>query len=494
MQREVKVNKGGMSFAFLVFLIIFILFVLALIVFVWGKYSSESSVSPVVSGASNVANISMSDIVIESVSKQVRFVLTRGTDANPTKSAANISGVVVTLSGSSGGSVSYAKNVSLDVSESKELIINYSNSSLDDIQNISISQILVISDEDEVAGDVLIDSGEMVSENDSIVQFDRGNLSDLALLAYYPLDENFVDYSGNTGEGRAINGPSFIARESGQALVLNGVNQYITYPSNDLASYGNLSVAARIYPEMSSGDGNIIYHGFGGEFSVTYSVVDGSNGYVSFNTKLKDGRWHWVTAPIESGKWTQVTGLWSRGGKLMLYVNGELINSTDVPNYGLYNPGSIFESRIGAYGFVPVLKDLFKGNVDDVVLYNRELSLDEINLIASSKDYCLGDFCDSGSKVSVNLTDFCYDNDGEFDLIEQSMEKSSVFYYHDACDYDLEVGEEANLIESTGCSFGMAANDYCVNQTTLAEQICSDNSLSESYFDCDIGCEEGACL
>jgi len=101
---------------------------------------------------------------------------------------------------------------------------------------------------------------------------------------------------------------------------------------------------------------------------------------------------------------------------------------------------------------------------------------------------------------SESTIELCYDNDGEMSLNEQIKYQNSVFYYYDSCNYSnyaiLENNTNFNssIADSlTGCQFSIATLDYCVNETTIAEQICSNNSLSESMTRCTNSCNNGAC-
>ena len=198
-----------------------------------------------------------------------------------------------------------------------------------------------------------------------------------SLIAYYPLDNSTIDLAGSTGAGVPVGNPSYITGAVGDAIYLDG-NQYISIPSKDFTSYSAFSVSLWANPDNSAPGGNIIYHGEGGEFSISYS-----NSAFSFNVKLNNGQWYSTGTTVSGSRWYYITAIYNKGSTISLYLDGLLVNQTSIVNAALINPGALFDSRIGAYGYKSQPIGLYKGVVDQVRLYNSALSQDEINELHS---------------------------------------------------------------------------------------------------------------
>ncbi len=207
----------------------------------------------------------------------------------------------------------------------------------------------------------------------------------------------------------------------GKSLYFNGTNAYMQAPYNDkfISEDGNMTLSAWIKPENLNQFSVVI------EKQSSYGVHVAVDGSTYFYIKDQNGTEHTVTAPagsFKAGNWTNLTGTLNvETQELAIYINGELKgtntlsgvtgigNNTDVP----FVIGRQHVSE--AY--------YFQGNVDEIRLYNRTLTADEVakessKLIASDVDGLASYwkvFEGAGTKVYdlAHEGDDFYKNDGD---------------------------------------------------------------------------------
>lgn len=197
------------------------------------------------------------------------------------------------------------------------------------------------------------------------------------LVAYYPMNEGagdtVHDASGNSNDGTFSGSPTWAQGQIGDALNFNGSTDYVNLGS-ELPAIGQpgLTVSAWINPTTLG--------------SSTYAVVSRDGPFVLWingankqvNTGLKDpsGSWHWYASPsntITTGAWQQVVITYD-GTTTAIYINGRLSGSTTQLSGNIQsvsnNPTDIgYDTTHGYY---------FSGYIDDVKIYDRALSADEV--------------------------------------------------------------------------------------------------------------------
>ena len=213
------------------------------------------------------------------------------------------------------------------------------------------------------------------------------------LVAYYPFNGNANDESGNGNNGALLNG----------ATVVDGVARFPSMPAKILVSTvknlpsGNGARTASFWIKPSldyATDPNI----FGG-----YIVSWGNCGYMSTlenNTsppRIIYGVWHGfndvsliqvVDSRISYLRWRHVVITKTSGSRLFsFYVDGVLVESSQCPSdpdvsynrleiCGTTHPTSVSDgSGFGQWG------DGYTGDVDDVRIYNRALSNNEVKAL-----------------------------------------------------------------------------------------------------------------
>ncbi|MFV8282621.1 LamG domain-containing protein [Christiangramia marina] len=199
------------------------------------------------------------------------------------------------------------------------------------------------------------------------------------LLAYFPLDGNGDDISGNNYQGK-MNDVVLVADRygnMGKALRFSTNQSYIRY--GDILDMGdgdftinswiNHNNPSGIYaPSAKSYAGNGIFrYGYGIENSRVRGFINWGGSYeVDFTGDRI----------LEVSTWHMITITYDRDGMASLYIDGELEKAVDMSDSDGVHMNSKYEFRIGEYDY-NVFN--FVGTIDDVSIYNKALAPTEIN-------------------------------------------------------------------------------------------------------------------
>lgn len=217
--------------------------------------------------------------------------------------------------------------------------------------------------------------------------FDNDALQDPTLLAYLPLDDGMSDSSstiaedvtGNGNDGALLNGPVWETNgKLGGAIRFDGVDDLIQVPDRPaLRPAGgpytlmawfkttDLSLGAIVAKRqvVSPWSQLLVYMSGGQSLALYRSDANNREEFRSTSTDLNDGQWHHFALVIGSNSGT-------------FYIDGaEQDKTIDV---GVPNPRNMNPLRIGqgGDGFLP-----YSGLVDDIRIYKRVLSAEEIQAI-----------------------------------------------------------------------------------------------------------------
>ncbi len=189
------------------------------------------------------------------------------------------------------------------------------------------------------------------------------------LVAFYALDGDANDSSGNELHGTIVGDPNFVEGQIGMALELDGVDDYVDSGNPpELVITEAISIACWVNPAQLGGEQGFAgldagysfkAHGEGVRFT-TPGILDHS----STNLTLEVGVWQHVAATFQPGQ--------NEG--LVFYLNGV---ETERTNSSAMNPGS-GPFRIGNNQW----NELFNGLIDEVAIYGRVLSGGEIRYLA----------------------------------------------------------------------------------------------------------------
>ena len=205
-----------------------------------------------------------------------------------------------------------------------------------------------------------------------------------APTAYYPLDADVLDHSGNSNDG-GNTGVTFAAPAyvSTAAAVFNG-SSYVTIPKS-IGLNGTGFTIAMWVKTTDTGGGPNWYSGEG--------LVDGEVGGMTtdFGTALVGGNFALgvgqpdttvtSTNAINDGNWHHVAGTWNLlSGAMNVYVDGVLSARGTGPTGARAAPPSL---RIGSIQ-TGVGGGFLNGTIDEVKLYNTEFTAQQVVAVKNS--------------------------------------------------------------------------------------------------------------
>ena len=217
------------------------------------------------------------------------------------------------------------------------------------------------------------------------------NLND-GLVAYWSFDEGSggtaYDYSSQGNDG-AIYGPTWDAGYSSFALRFDGEDDFVNRPlTASLEIATALSVTAWVRPEQpSTGLGRVVAgtYDWSSDPSLERGWIlgDSFGGSDHFYFRVYDSSGADAYAGVGSffatylHQWTFVVGVYEPGLYARLYVNGEMLaeDVTGVPSEIAYAVGIPLRIGLRADG---ATHGPWDGIIDEVRIYNRALSHDEI--------------------------------------------------------------------------------------------------------------------
>lgn len=225
----------------------------------------------------------------------------------------------------------------------------------------------------------------------------QGTPPETGLIAYYPLDGNFADATGDSSNGGIASGvPEFGCGVFGQAMALNGGNDFVRIPG------GNSNNVNR---EFDSEDFTLSFYfkpvGFNGTQYLVSKRDTNCNNQQYFAVRYLPGnrtvsvllrqnnQQARIDYPIRNGDCWQHIVLLRDENRVRLYLNGEEVGEAgtssrvDIENDGELLIGST-ECRIN--GEIP-----FDGLIDEMRIYNRALRTSEVRNLYLAPDRILND-------------------------------------------------------------------------------------------------------
>lgn len=193
------------------------------------------------------------------------------------------------------------------------------------------------------------------------------------LVAYYPLNGDTKDCSGNANHG-ALYGPIIASSINGKKCYkFDGVNDYIQLP-NDIG-YRTQFTACAWFKALGNPTGgyHIILGGVELEISIPTSGFLRTSLYTNaryvddYSSNLVNGNWHHVVLSFD-------------GSKKRSYVDGIKLGESNVSGTLLYT----FNRTIGRYGASTTY--YANGLIQDIRIYNKTLTDQEINILYNSSN------------------------------------------------------------------------------------------------------------
>jgi hypothetical protein len=200
------------------------------------------------------------------------------------------------------------------------------------------------------------------------------------LVAYYPLDGNANDTSGNGRNGTPVNGVSYITQSSRYVAHFDGTSQYISLPTA-ISNYQDLTVTFWIRTTGSN------LNSFPSGIFVISRDISGAN--YDWNICIEQGRKvafqdyaDEVVIPndIAAGQWVHVACIADSVGQIKrVFVNGQQVAS------GSWTPHPFANNNVPIFLAASTVDTgshvYFPGEMADVGFYNRPLSSNEVQQV-----------------------------------------------------------------------------------------------------------------
>jgi hypothetical protein len=226
---------------------------------------------------------------------------------------------------------------------------------------------------------VLLASGPAVADVLSPVPA-AGDISQ-GLIAYYPFDGTASDATGNGHDGTIVGAVPTSGHLGlpGGGMLFNG-NDYVAVPDHSGLTFGGGGFTIAAWAKFAS------YGGDGGYYLMGHSTGGGNrnkwifwlgNGGLTFIYYPQSGS-HWTglgSYPFQLDTWYHVA-VRGNAGALEGFVDGNSIGSASFTGT-LADPANVFTIGSCELGTKP--RRYFNGAMDEVRLYGRPLSDDEIN-------------------------------------------------------------------------------------------------------------------
>ena len=198
------------------------------------------------------------------------------------------------------------------------------------------------------------------------------------LVSHWKLDGNATDSAG--GNNGTIYGATPATGQIDGALEFDGTNDYVNLGNPASLNFsGAITISAWIKPDVINGvniNRNIVAHGYqsaGIDKEVYLRIAnDGQYEIGSYVQGGGTGRATYTIPSEDQGNWVHLVGLYN-GSTWLLYRNGTQVGSANNATGAI----AVDENwAIGARG--TGTERFFDGSIDDVRIYNRALSSEEV--------------------------------------------------------------------------------------------------------------------
>ena len=273
---------------------------------------------------------------------------------------------------------------------------------------------------------------------------------------------NVIDQTSNA-HNLTLSGANYVISNNLYALSFNGANQYASSATFGFTNSGSLT--AWIYPNdlsSSTSDGQVAV-GSSGDFD---GIILRNN---CIEGQIYNSGYHYTTYSATAGSWYHVVLTWDGANTQKLYVNGTLQSTTTATNAG--NPSSLTQIFFGSYSG----GGYYNGLLDDVRVYNRVLSTNEISILAGQRGAAylpLASFVGQADDTSI----FTITTSASTSFVGQSIDTSTFTITTSASTSFVAQADDT----STATSSGSASASF-VGQLIGTSTATSSGSASASF-------------
>ena len=213
------------------------------------------------------------------------------------------------------------------------------------------------------------------------------------LVGYWTLDDGSgttaLDSSGNANTLTMTGSPSWVTGNIGSsALDFSGSGQYLSVadPSSgvlDFVDGSDFTITGWFNRDTAAADHTIVAKKNDQTTSAGYVVWIDNNGSTDYlSAEISDGTDTYSavgTTNLSTTGWHHFSVVWDDSNGLYIYLDGKLDGSTTSSTTSINSLANALAFRIGAESDAGVS---FDGKIDDIKVYNRALSVDEVSKLA----------------------------------------------------------------------------------------------------------------
>ncbi|MGB2862620.1 MAG: LamG-like jellyroll fold domain-containing protein [Sedimentisphaerales bacterium] len=202
------------------------------------------------------------------------------------------------------------------------------------------------------------------------------------LVAYYALENDANDSSGNGLDGVIVGEPAFVEGAVGMGLQFDGVDDYVDLGNDPIFDITGSEVTLALWvntqdigtgennPWLGKGDTSYMLKGHRENNEIEFFIYDGG----------------WITAHADvgadfNGEWHHAAGVFD-GEQLIIYVDGEEAVAVDYEGVGI-----VPNAYNVALGSNTQASGRFSESIlDEAMIYNKALSAGEISFLAGFRE------------------------------------------------------------------------------------------------------------
>ena len=193
------------------------------------------------------------------------------------------------------------------------------------------------------------------------------------LVAHWMFDEGegSVAYDAASTNHGTVHGATWITNGlAGAALSFDGTDDFVAIERSSVFDLPSFSISAWIVPHSTQYFGVVVAKWW--DYHNEHNYCLGWDRTSFRICTYINGSWAGPACELLLNEWHHVVGTYD-GAAVKLYLNGDLIGTTAITGAPLIGQGVV---GIGAQ--LPEIKRFFHGIIDDVRIYNRALSAEEI--------------------------------------------------------------------------------------------------------------------